>query len=113
MLAIVARAFGGPEVLALEELPDPVPGPGEVLVRVHAVGVNPYDTYMRSGAYAIRPEPPFVPGADAAGVVEAAGEEVTGIAPGDRVYIGGTAAHRAYGAYASLVVCRPAQVHRL
>jgi NADPH:quinone reductase len=113
MLAIVARAFGGPEVLQLEELPDPVPGAGELLVRVHAAGVNPYDTYMRAGGYAISPEPPFVPGADAAGVVEQAGPEVDGWQTGDRVYIGGTASHRAYGAYASLVVCQPHQVHRL
>jgi len=113
MLAVVARSFGPPEVLALEELPDPTPGPSEVLVRVHAVGVNPYDTYMRAGGYALSPEPPYVPGADAAGVVEEVGHEVTGVRPGDRVYVGGTAASRAWGAYATLVVCRPNQVHRL
>lgn len=113
MLAIVARAFGGPEVLGLEELPDPVPGPGEVLVRIHAAGVNPYDTYMRAGSYAIRPELPYIPGADAAGVVQQVGEGVHGLAAGDRVYIGGTALHRAYGAYASMAVCRPSQLHPL
>jgi NADPH:quinone reductase len=113
MLAIVARAFGGPDVLALEELPDRVPGPDEVLVQVHAIGVNPYDTYMREGNYAIRPEPPYIPGADAAGIVEQIGAEVSGISRGDRVYIGGTATHRAYGAYASSIVCRPSQVHPL
>ncbi|HVG83038.1 MAG TPA: NADPH:quinone reductase [Vicinamibacterales bacterium] len=113
MLAIVARAFGGPEVLILEEPPDPVPGPDEVLVRVHAAGVNPYDTYMRAGGYAIAPGLPYVPGADAAGVVEQVGETVTGVRAGDRVYIGGTAAGRAHGAYASLVVCRATQIHPL
>jgi NADPH2:quinone reductase len=113
MLAVVAREFGGPDVLRLEERPDPVPGRGEVLVGIQAVGVNPYDTYMRSGSYAIRPEPPYVPGADAAGVVEQIGTEVGGITAGDRVYIGGTAAHRAYGAYASKVICRVSQVHPL
>ena len=113
MLAVVARSFGPPEVLALEELPDPTPGPSEVLVRVHAAGVNPYDTYMRAGGYALSPEPPYIPGADAAGIVEEVGEEVTGVREGDRVYIGGTAASRAWGAYATLVVCRPDQVHPL
>ncbi len=113
MLAVVARTFGPPEVLALEELPDPTPGPSEVLVRVHAAGVNPYDTYMRVGGYALSPEPPYIPGADAAGIVEEVGEEVTGVREGDRVYIGGTAASRAWGAYATLVVCRPDQVHPL
>jgi NADPH:quinone reductase len=91
----------------------PAPGPGDVLVRIHAAGVNPYDTYMRAGSYAIRPPLPYIPGADAAGVVEQVGKEVSGIAPGDRVYIGGTATHRAYGAYASMVVCRASQVHPL
>jgi len=113
MLAIVVRAFGGPEVLTLEEVPDPVPGPDEVLVHVHAVGVNPYDTYMRSGGYAISPGLPYIPGADAAGVVDQVGENVTGVRSGDRVYIGGTAAGRAHGAYASMAVCRPSQVHPL
>jgi NADPH2:quinone reductase len=113
MLAVVARAFGPPSVLNLEELPDPTPGAGEVLVRVHSVGVNPYDTYMRAGGYALSPEPPYIPGADAAGVVDQIGPDVSGLRPGDRVYIGGTAASRAWGAYASLVVCTPHQVHRL
>ena len=67
MQAILARAFGGPDVLKLEEVPDPAAGRGQVRVRVHAVGVNPYDTYMRSGAYAIKPDLPYTPGADAAG----------------------------------------------
>lgn len=113
MIAIVARAHGGPEVLALEEVPDPVPGPDEVLVHVRAIGVNPYDTYMRAGGYAISPGLPYVPGADAAGVVDQVGENVSSVTVGDRVYIGGTAAGRAHGAYASMVVCRPSQVHRL
>ena len=113
MFAIVARAFGDPEVLTLEEQPDPQPGPGEIGVRVHAVGVDPYDTYMRAGGYAISPELPYTPGADAAGVVEDLGDGVTGVSIGDRVYIGGTSLHRAYGAYASMVLCKPHQVHPL
>jgi NADPH:quinone reductase len=113
MFAIVAHEFGGPEVLSLEEQPDPRPGPGELRVLVHAVGVNPYDTYMRAGGYAIAPELPYTPGADAAGIVDELGEGVTGVRAGDRVYIGGTVKNRAYGAYASMVLCRPHQVHPL
>jgi NADPH2:quinone reductase len=113
MQAILAREFGGPDVLKLEEIPDPTAGAGQVRVRIHAVGVNPYDTYMRSGTYAIKPELPFTPGADAAGVVDQVGPDVTGIAAGDRVYISGTAAGKAHGAYAQLVVCHKDQVHRL
>src|SRR5688500_4232038 len=107
MLAIVAREFGGPEVLTLAEQPDPRPGPGEVRVRVHAAGVNPYDTYMRTGGYAIAPDLPYTPGADAAGVIDELGDGVAGLRIGDRVYIGGTVTNRAYGAYASLVLCHP------
>jgi len=111
--AIVAREFGGPDVLKLEEVPDPVAKPGQVRVRIRAIGVNPYETYMRSGAYAIKPELPYIPGADAAGVVDAVGDGVAAWNVGDRVYISGTAIHKAYGAYAQLVVCNADQVHRL
>ena len=69
MQAIRAHEFGGPEVLKLEDVPDPIAKSGQVRVRLHAVGVNPYETYMRSGAYAIKPELPYIPGADAAGVI--------------------------------------------
>jgi NADPH2:quinone reductase len=99
--------------LKLEELPDPVPGRGQVLVRVHAVGINPYDTYMRTGNYATRPPLPYTPGADAAGVVEAVGPEVRGVTVGARVHVFGTAVHKSYGAYAEKVVCEPHQVHPL
>ena len=113
MFAIVAHEFGGPEVLTLAEQTDPRPGPGEVRVRVHAVGVNPYDTYMRAGGYAITPELPYTPGADAAGVIDELGDGVSGLRIGDRVYIGGTVKNRAYGAYASMVLCHADQVHPL
>jgi len=59
--AIRVREFGGPEAMKLEELPDPKPGAGQVVVRVHAVGVNPVDTYMRSGMYASKPALPYTP----------------------------------------------------
>src|SRR5687767_3297186 len=113
MQAILARAFGGPEVLKLEDVPDPVAGRGQVRVRVHAVGVNPYDTYMRAGGYAIKPDLPYTPGADAAGVIDQAGDGVTQWKTGDRVYVSGTAAGKAHGAYAQYAVCLPEQVHRL
>ena len=113
MQAILAREFGGPEVLELEEIPDPVAGRGQVRVRVHAIGVNPYDTYMRAGGYAIKPDLPYTPGADAAGVIDQAGDGVTQWKTGDRVYVSGTAAGKAHGAYAQYAVCLPEQVHRL
>ena len=113
MQAILAREFGGPEVLKLEQLPDPAAKQGQVRVRIHAIGVNPYETYMRAGAYAIKPDLPYIPGADAAGVIDQIGDEVTGWKTGDRVYISGTAIHKAYGAYAQLAVCNVEQVHRL
>ena len=113
MKAIVAREFGGPDVLKLEEVPDPSAGNGQVRVRIHAVGVNPYDTYMRAGGYAIKPELPYIPGADAAGVIDQVGPGVTGVIAGHRVYISGTALGKAHGAYAALAVCEQHQVHRL
>jgi NADPH:quinone reductase len=113
MQAILAREFGGPEVLKLEQLPDPAAGKGQVRVRIHAIGVNPYETYMRAGVYAIKPDLPFIPGADAAGVIDQVGGDVTGWQAGDRVYISGTAIHKAYGAYAQYAVCNADQVHRL
>jgi NADPH2:quinone reductase len=113
MKAILAREFGGPEVLKLEDVPDPKAGPGQVRVKVHAVGVNPYDTYMRAGGYAIKPDLPYTPGADAAGVIDQVGEGVSQWTAGDRVYVSGTALGRAHGAYAQYAVCLPEQVHRL
>ena len=109
MKAIRVSAYGGPEVLKLEEVPTLKAGPGQVLVRTHAVGVNPVDTYLRSNTDNRGPKLPYTPGSDAAGVVEAVGSDVAGVKAGDRVYVGGTAT----GAYAELCVCTPAQVHAL
>ncbi len=83
MHAITAREAGGPEVLTLSERELPVPGPGQLLVKVTAAGVNFIDTYKRSGAYKV--QYPFTPGSEAAGTVEDLGEGVTGFSPGDRV----------------------------
>jgi NADPH:quinone reductase len=109
MKAIRVSQYGGPEVLKLEEIPTPAAGPSQVLVRNHAVGINPVDTYLRSNTDNRGPKLPYTPGADAAGVVEAVGAGVTGVKPGDRVYVGGTVT----GAYAELCVCEAAQVHPL
>ena len=70
MKAMVCEAFGGPEVLALRDVPDPPPpGPGEIQVRIEARGVQYVDVLMLAGKYQFRPEPPFIPGSEAAGVV--------------------------------------------
>jgi NADPH:quinone reductase len=83
MRAIVVSQSGGPEVLQLSDVTEPVPGPGELLVKVGAAGVNFIETYQRSGLYAMNL--PFTPGAEAAGHVLAVGEGVTDFRPGDRV----------------------------
>lgn len=87
MKAILVRRFGGPEVLTLEDAPEPAAGKGQVVVALKAVGVNPVEAYVRSGTYPRKPELPFVPGSDAAGVVEAVGAGVTGLKAGDRVFV--------------------------
>ncbi len=108
MKAVRVHGFGGPEVLSLEDVPDPLPGPGQVLVRVAAIGVNPVDTYIRAGKYGPRAFP-YTPGSDAAGVVEAVGQNVTRVQPGDRVYTGSTIS----GAYAQKTLCSEQTVHLL
>jgi NADPH2:quinone reductase len=109
MKAIRVSEYGGPSVLKLEEVPAPQPGPNQVLVKNHAVGVNPVDTYLRANVDNRGPKLPYTPGSDAAGVVEAVGSGVTGVKAGDRVYVGGTLT----GAYADLSLCDQAQVHPL
>lgn len=109
MKAIVVLQFGGPEVLMLEEIPTPKPAAGQVLVRIHAAGVNPYDTYMRAGTYAVKPPLPYTPGSDGAGVIEAVGEGVKRVKPGDRVYTAKTIT----GAYAQYALTLEEQVHSL
>ena len=113
MNAIHVAAFGGPEVLQRVTLPDPVPGPGEVLVRLHAAGVNPADTYIRGGTYAVKPALPYIPGAEGAGVIEAIGGGVVELQPGDRVWVSATTAGRMQGTYAEKAVCNAASVHPL
>src|SRR5262249_27529941 len=109
MKAIRVSAYGGPSVLKLEEIPSPQPGAAQVLVRNHAVGVNPVDTYLRSNTDNRGPKLPYTPGSDSAGVVEAVGDAVARIKKGDRVYVGGSIS----GAYAEMTLCEQTQVHEL
>jgi NADPH2:quinone reductase len=101
MKAIIIHEYGGPEVMKLEDVPMPEPGVDQVLVRVEAAGVNPVDTYLRSGIYANAPKPPYTPGKDAAGVVEKVGAGVTKFKQGDRVYTAGSIS----GTYAEYSLC--------
>src|SRR4051795_12481465 len=82
--AIVIHQIGGPEQLRFEDVPDPVPGPGEVRIRQHAIGVNFIDVYFRTGLYKA-PQMPFIAGNEASGEVIEVGPGVTGFHPGDRV----------------------------
>ena len=109
MKAIRVHEFGGPDVLRLEEIPTPKPGHRQVLVRVHAAGVNPVETYIRAGMYARKPALPYTPGTDGAGVVESVGEGLTHLHRGDRVYTTGSLT----GTYAECALCEAAQVHPL
>jgi NADPH2:quinone reductase len=109
MKAVIVRRFGGPEVLELEELPEPRAAKGLLLVAVKAVGVNPVETYIRAGTYPRRPELPYCPGTDAAGVVEAVGAGVRGFKTGDRVYLDGAVA----GAYAQGALVEPSRAFPL
>ena len=83
MKAIQIRATGGPDVLELAELPIPVPGPGQVLIRIEAIGVNFIEIYFRKGTY--KAALPLIPGSEAAGTVEDLGSGVNGFEPGDLV----------------------------
>jgi NADPH2:quinone reductase len=109
MKVIRVHQFGGPEQLKLEDVPDLRPGSGQVVVKIHAIGVNPFDTYIRTGAYPIKPQLPYTPGADAAGMIASVGSEVKRMHVGDRVYVAGTVS----GAYAEQALCQEAQVHPL
>ncbi len=109
MKAIVVHEFGAPEVLKHEEIPTPKPAAGQVLIRIHAAGVNPYDTYMRAGTYAVKPPLPYTPGSDGAGIVESIGDGVKNAKAGDRVYI----AKSVTGAYAEYALALESQAHHL
>src|SRR5262249_30513420 len=109
MKAIRVQKFGGPEVLQLEELPIPKPAPGQVLVKIHAAGVNPADTYARTGNYAVLPQLPYTPGTDGAAVIQSIGDGISKVNPGDRVYH----AKNLTGSYAESALALESQVYRL
>ena len=109
MKAIRVREFGGPEKLVVEDVQDLRPGAGEVVVRIHAAGINPVEAYIRTGTYAMKPALPYTPGMDGAGEVLAVGEGVKTVKPGDRVYVAGSLS----GTYAEQSLSREAQVHPL
>jgi NADPH:quinone reductase len=109
MKAIRVHAFGGPEVLKLEEVPDLKPGAGQVLVRIQAAGVNPVEVYIRAGTYPRKPSFPYTPGTDGAGIVDSVGSGVTKFKGGDRVYTAGSIS----GTYAAQALCEEASLHPL
>ena len=101
MKAIVVKEFGEPDVLKLEEIAKPAPSENQILVNIKAAGINPVDTYVRSGVYANKPELPYTPGKDAAGIVAAIGSNVTKFQIGDRVLT----ADSLSGTYAEYCLC--------
>jgi NADPH2:quinone reductase len=109
MKAIRVEEFGEPDVMRLVERPDLEIAGKQILVRIHAAGVNPVDTYIRAGTYARRPQLPYTPGSDGAGVVAAVGMGVDAFKVGDRVFLSGSIS----GTYAELAICEPEQVHAL
>jgi len=109
MKAIRVHEFGDPGRMLLEDVPDPIPGPGQVVVKILAVGVNPVETYIRSGTYHLKPPLPYTPGNDGAGVVKTVGEGVGRVSKGDRVYTAGAIT----GTYAEQALCHESQVYRL
>ncbi|NXL95171.1 QOR oxidoreductase, partial [Alectura lathami] len=110
MRAVRVFEFGGPEVLKLQpNVPVPAPGQSQVLIKVHACGVNPVETYIRSGSYARKPALPYTPGSDVAGVVQSVGERVTAFKRGDRVFTMATTS----GGYAEYAVAEADSVFPL
>src|SRR5947208_13273744 len=108
MRAVVLTGHGGPEVLQVQERPDPQVGPGEVRIDVKAAGINFADTMARVGLYPEAPKPPCVLGYEAAGDVESVGEGVDSVKPGDKVVAG-----TRFGGQASMVTVPEDQVNPL
>ena len=111
MHKLTVQAFGDiatdtPPRVAVVQADDAAPGPGELAINLKAAGVNPVDAYIARGTYAIKPDVPYTPGMDAAGVVAAVGEGVTNRDVGDRVWLAGTADGKVKGAYANRCICK-------
>jgi NADPH2:quinone reductase len=109
MKAICVNKLGPPEVMTLQDVSDLVPGPGQVVVMVRAAGVNPVDTYIRSGMYNPDQVLPYTPGLDAAGIITAVGAGVRHREVGQRVYVSWSLT----GTYAQQVLCTEFQTHPL
>ena len=109
MKAIRVERFGEPEVMKFVEIPDLQISAGQILVQIRAAGVNPVETYIRTGTHARKPPLPYTPGSDGAGVVTAVGSDGSNLKPGDRVFLSGSLS----GTYAEAAVCTPEQVHPL
>lgn len=109
MKAIQIKRYGGPEVLKYTELPDLKPKADEILVELRAIGVNPVDTYWRSGSQGYGPALPFTPGLDGAGVVLKTGRKITKFNKGDRVYLAGSIT----GTYAEQCLVKENQIYPL
>ncbi len=109
MKAIRVQQFGEPEQMVLEDISLPAPDDDQVLVEVRAIGVNPVDTYIRAGIYPAKPDLPYTPGLDAAGVINAVGPGVKHHKVGDRVYCFGSVS----GCYAEQMLCREAKIYAL
>jgi NADPH2:quinone reductase len=109
MKAIVVRQYGEPDVMKIEDVPIPEPSGTQILVKIVAAGVNPVDTYLRTGKHAHAPKLPFTPGKDAAGIVESVGDGAIRFKPGDRVYT----ADSLTGTYAEYALCEENQLGRL
>lgn len=113
MKAVRIATTGGPEVLQVVDLPVPRPGPHEVLVRNHAIGVGKPDMLVRTGRYAWMPRLPAIIGIESAGLVESVGSAVQGIAPGDAVYVNARDLTERSGGYAQYRTAPATAVHRL
>ena len=110
MKAARIHTFGTPDVVAVEDVPIPSPGPGEILVRVMAAGVAPWDALIREGKSKVSPQPPLTLGSDLSGVVEQVGPDLSDFAPGDEVY--GVTNPQFCGAQAEFAVASAAMVAR-
>jgi NADPH2:quinone reductase len=108
MRALVCTRLGKPEDLSVETLADPVPGPGQALVRVQVAALNFFDTLIIAGRYQVKPGLPFSPGGEACGTIAALGSDVAGFAVGDRVIV-----HAKFGTCRDLVLAEPAQLTKV
>ncbi len=108
MRTILCHQFGPPESLTMEDVPEPNPGPEDVLVNVHAAGVNFPDCLMIQGKYQIQPDMPFAPGGEVAGTIVRCGANVSGWVPGERVFAG-----IGYGGFAERILTLPGQLRKM